>query len=125
MLGIMATHLGLSLRERRSQAMALLNMLKRRDRPTVALGDFTDWLCGSVRRSLEHALPGVFRHRIFPECLPILQLDRVCDARFRMDRSNGSCRAPCLPPSSGYRVDRTLEADFKAAFMNVRVLETL
>ncbi len=77
-LRVIATHLGLSLHERRSQAIALLKMLGRLDRPTVALGDFNDWFwAGSVRRSLARALPGFSRHRTFPSVLPLLQLDRV------------------------------------------------
>lgn len=78
LLRVIATHLGLSLRERRSQAIALLKMLGRLDRPTLALGDFNDWFwAGSVRRSLARALPGFSRHRTFPAVLPLLQLDRV------------------------------------------------
>ena len=78
LLRVIATHLGLSLRERRSQAITLLKMLGRLDRPTLALGDFNDWFwAGSVRRSLARALPGFSRHRTFPSVLPLLQLDRV------------------------------------------------
>lgn len=77
-LRVIATHLGLSLRERRSQAVTLLKMLGRLDRPTVALGDFNDWLwVGSVRRSLARALPGCSRLRTFPARLPLFQLDRI------------------------------------------------
>lgn len=77
-LRVIATHLGLALRERRSQTIALLKMLGRLDRPTVALGDFNDWLwAGSVRRGLARALPGFSRHRTFPARLPLFQLDRV------------------------------------------------
>jgi endonuclease/exonuclease/phosphatase family metal-dependent hydrolase len=77
-LRVIATHLGLSLRERRSQAITLLKMLGRLDRPTVALGDFNDWFwAGSVRRGLARALPGFSRHRTFPSRLPLFQLDRI------------------------------------------------
>lgn len=75
---IVATHLGLSLGERRSQARLLLKLLGRLDVTTVALGDFNDWLwAGSVRRSLQRALPACARHRTFPAFLPVFQLDRV------------------------------------------------
>jgi len=75
---VIATHLGLTLRERHTQAIALLKMLGRLDRPTVALGDFNDWLwAGSVRRSLARALPGFSRHRTFPARLPLFELDRI------------------------------------------------
>ncbi len=77
-LRVIATHLGLSLRERQSQAIALLSLLGKLDRPTVALGDFNDWLwAGSVRRTLARVLPGCSRQRTFPARLPLFQLDRV------------------------------------------------
>jgi len=75
---VVATHLGLSLRERRSQAEALLKMLGTIRVTTVALGDFNDWMwAGSVRRSLARALPGYTRHPTFPSLCPVFQLDRV------------------------------------------------
>lgn len=77
-LRVVATHLGLSLRERRSQTLALLGLLGTGGAPTVALGDFNDWFWpGSVRRTLEHVLPGFTRHRTFPAFLPMFRLDRV------------------------------------------------
>jgi endonuclease/exonuclease/phosphatase family metal-dependent hydrolase len=75
---VVATHLGLSLRERRSQAVALLGMVRAADMTTVALGDFNDWFwVGSVRRSLATVLPGQTPHRTFPSWLPLFQLDRI------------------------------------------------
>ena len=66
-LRVIATHLGLSFRERHSQAVALLKMLDNLRTTTVALGDFNDWLwAGSVRRSLGRVLPGYTNHRTFP-----------------------------------------------------------
>jgi endonuclease/exonuclease/phosphatase family metal-dependent hydrolase len=57
-LRVIATHLGLSVHERRTQALALLRMLGSLRLTTVALGDFNDWFwAGSVRRSLARALP--------------------------------------------------------------------
>ncbi len=77
-LRVLATHLGLSLKERRHQASTLLGMLGKMRGPTVALGDFNDWLwTGSVQRTLARALPGVTRHRTFPASMPLFQLDRV------------------------------------------------
>jgi endonuclease/exonuclease/phosphatase family metal-dependent hydrolase len=77
-LRVIATHLGLSLRERRSQAVALLKMLEAVRTTTVALGDFNDWLwAGSVRRTLARALPGYTRHSTFPARCPLFQLDRI------------------------------------------------
>jgi endonuclease/exonuclease/phosphatase family metal-dependent hydrolase len=75
---VVATHLGLSLRERRSQAVTLMEMVRAADITTVALGDFNDWFwAGSVRRSLARALPGLTPHRTFPARFPLFQLDRV------------------------------------------------
>ena len=77
-LRVIATHLGLSLRERRSQARLLLRLLGSVDTATVAMGDFNDWFwAGSVRRTLERALRGCTHHRTFPARLPLFQLDRV------------------------------------------------
>jgi endonuclease/exonuclease/phosphatase family metal-dependent hydrolase len=77
-LRVIATHLGLSFRERRSQALALLGMLDGLRTTTVALGDFNDWLwAGSVRRQLGRVLPGYTRHRTFPSAWPLLHLDRL------------------------------------------------
>ena len=77
-LRVIATHLGLSLGERRSQARALLGLIGEGGMTTVALGDFNDWFwAGSVRRELSRALPGRTRHRTFPAMWPLLHLDRI------------------------------------------------
>lgn len=77
-LRVVATHLGLSLRERRDQAATLLKMLGACSTTTVALGDFNDWLrAGSVCRRLKAVLPDYTRHRTFPAALPIFHLDRI------------------------------------------------
>ena len=77
-LRVIATHLGLSLGERRSQARALLDLIGDGDMTTVALGDFNDWFwAGSVRKVLARALPGRTYHRTFPSICPILHLDRI------------------------------------------------
>ena len=77
-LRVVATHLGLSFRERHSQVLALLRMLDNLRTTTVALGDFNDWLwAGSVRRRLGRVLPGFTRHRTFPSRCPLFHLDRV------------------------------------------------
>lgn len=77
-LRVVATHLGLSFRERNTQVAALKKMLGDLRGPTVALGDFNDWLwAGSVRRQLGRVLPGYTRHRTFPSACPVFHLDRV------------------------------------------------
>jgi endonuclease/exonuclease/phosphatase family metal-dependent hydrolase len=76
-LRVVATHLGLSLRERHTQARTLLELVGRGEHATVALGDFNDWLWGSVQRALARALPGRTRHRTFPAVCPVFHLDRI------------------------------------------------
>jgi endonuclease/exonuclease/phosphatase family metal-dependent hydrolase len=77
-LRVIATHLGLSVHERRRQVGALLKMIGARDIPTVALGDFNDWFwAGSVRRELARVLPGFTNHRTFPSACPLFHLDRI------------------------------------------------
>jgi endonuclease/exonuclease/phosphatase family metal-dependent hydrolase len=85
-LRVVATHLGLSLSERRSQAKILLGLLGVAGDdanlpavgPIVAMGDFNDWLwAGSVRRSLERCLRQSTHHRTFPARLPLFELDRI------------------------------------------------
>ena len=77
-LRVIATHLGLSLRERNSQLRILLGLVREGDQVTVMLGDFNDWIwAGSVRGKLRQVLPGRTRHRTFPSILPLFRLDRV------------------------------------------------
>jgi endonuclease/exonuclease/phosphatase family metal-dependent hydrolase len=77
-LRVIATHLGLSFRERHTQVIAMLEMLGALDTTTVALGDFNDWLwAGSVRRRLGRVLPGYTNYRTFPSRWPIFHLDRI------------------------------------------------
>jgi endonuclease/exonuclease/phosphatase family metal-dependent hydrolase len=77
-LRVIATHLGLSLGERRSQARALLDLIGEGGMTTVALGDFNDWFwVGSVRSVLARVLPGRTRLPTFPALCPLLRLDRI------------------------------------------------
>lgn len=87
-LRIVGTHLGLSIRERRSQARALLKLIEG-EGPVVLLGDFNDWFWpGSVRSVLRRAMPGRSRHRTFPSWCPLLRLDRIyCRPRRALLRS--------------------------------------
>lgn len=77
-LRVIATHLGLSLRERRRQVSGLLGLLGDLRVPTVAMGDFNDWLwVGSVRHRLRRVLPACTTERTFPAACPLLGLDRI------------------------------------------------
>lgn len=76
-LHVVATHLGLSIHERRDQARSLLALIGD-DVPLVLLGDFNDWFWpGSIRRMLARVLPDRSRARTFPSRLPLLRLDRI------------------------------------------------
>ena len=85
---VVATHLGLSVHERRTQARALLNLIGDAH-PAILLGDFNDWFWpGSVRSVLREALPGRSRHRTFPSRCPIFRFDRVyCRPRVALART--------------------------------------
>jgi endonuclease/exonuclease/phosphatase family metal-dependent hydrolase len=75
---VVATHFGLSLAERRTQARRLVAIARAHDLPTVMLGDFNDWFWpGSLRLALKHELPGRTRHTTFPSWCPVLRLDRI------------------------------------------------
>jgi endonuclease/exonuclease/phosphatase family metal-dependent hydrolase len=75
---VVATHLGLSIGERRGQARQLLSLAGADDMPTVVMGDFNDWFwAGSVHAMLARELPGRSRFRTFPSFCPLLKLDRI------------------------------------------------
>ncbi len=77
-LRVIATHLGLSIGERRGQAQALLRLIGDSPLTTVVLGDFNDWFwANSVRKVLAARLPGRSRQRTFPSFLPLFRFDRV------------------------------------------------
>jgi endonuclease/exonuclease/phosphatase family metal-dependent hydrolase len=75
---VIATHLGLSIGERRGQAKELLRLVGDSPNTTVVLGDFNDWFwVGSVRKVLAARLPGRSRLRTFPSRWPVFRFDRV------------------------------------------------
>lgn len=77
-LRIIATHLGLKVRERRIQAERLSEILGRSQMPTVLLGDFNDWSRFQATRGLlERMLPSFTRLRTFPSRSPLFALDRI------------------------------------------------
>lgn len=87
-LTVVATHLGLSIGERRQQA-AMLIELAVGNAPAVVAGDFNDWFWpGSVRAVLSRVLAGRTRFRTFPAAFPLLRLDRIyCRPRVALVRS--------------------------------------
>ena len=78
-LHVLATHLGLSIRERRHQLAKIIDVIgTNAQATTILLGDFNDWMWpGSVQRGLAEILPGRTHLRTFPAKLPLLKLDRI------------------------------------------------
>jgi endonuclease/exonuclease/phosphatase family metal-dependent hydrolase len=77
-LHVVATHLGLSFRERQQQSRSLLAFARRSIYPTIVMGDFNDWFwVGSVRGALAANFPVRTRRRTFPGIWPLLKLDRI------------------------------------------------
>jgi endonuclease/exonuclease/phosphatase family metal-dependent hydrolase len=76
---LLASHLGLRVRERRFQVRQLLSYLDSvRHSLVVVLGDFNDWLPGrSAAHVLDRRLGAAARLRSFPSRRPILPLDRI------------------------------------------------
>lgn len=87
-LTVVATHLGLSINERRRQARMLIE-LAAGEAAAVVLGDFNDWFWpNSVRGVLSRILAGRTRFRTFPSVCPLLRLDRIyCRPRAALVRS--------------------------------------
>ncbi len=85
---VVATHLGLSINERRSQA-SVLTELAAGQGPAIVIGDFNDWFwAGSVRSVLSEHFAGRTRFRTFPSKFPLLRLDRIyCRPREVLVRS--------------------------------------
>lgn len=76
---LLATHLGLRVRERRFQVRQMLWYLQSvRHSVVVVLGDVNDWLPGrSVGHVLDERLGTAARLRSFPSSWPMLSLDRI------------------------------------------------
>jgi endonuclease/exonuclease/phosphatase family metal-dependent hydrolase len=75
---MIATHLGLSFKERRQQARTLIECATRSDAVTVMAGDFNDWVWrGSVQNQIMNVLPARTWLRTFPSFLPMIRLDRI------------------------------------------------
>ena len=104
LLHIFNVHLGTAHRERRTQAIRLIDedLLRAIDisGPRIVLGDFNEWTHGLVTRTLsaEFRLTDLRKHirrtRAYPSVLPLLNLDhiyfdhqlKICKALFHRDR---------------------------------------
>jgi endonuclease/exonuclease/phosphatase family metal-dependent hydrolase len=75
---VVATHLGLSVGERRGQARELLSLAGAPGPTTVVMGDINDWLwAGSVHAVLARERPGRRRCPTGASFCPLLKLDRI------------------------------------------------
>lgn len=107
---VVATHLGLAMRERGVQTRKLLELAGEGDHATLLLGDFNDWVwAGSVRRKLAAAMPSRTRHRTFPSHWPLLYLDRIY------------CRAPGVIVRSWTDPSARAVSDHLAVIADVRI----
>ncbi len=74
---VVATHLGLSVNERRDQTRTLIE-LGAGQGAAIVMGDLNDWFWpGSVRAVLSRHFAGRTRFRTFPAFFPMLRLDRI------------------------------------------------
>lgn len=91
-------HLGTAHRERRKQALRLMDadLLRAIDitGPRIVLGDFNEWTHGLVTRTLAaefhfHDLASYLpRTRMYPSILPLLHLDHIyCDHHFKIEHA--------------------------------------
>jgi endonuclease/exonuclease/phosphatase family metal-dependent hydrolase len=77
-LRIVATHLGLSARERRAQIARLLRAFDRPDLPVILAGDINEWFVwGRALRMLVSHFRAAPAPRTFPSYLPVFSLDRI------------------------------------------------
>lgn len=73
-----ATHLGLSFRERRDQIEKLAKLAAQPAERMIMAGDFNDWLWrGSVHAKIRKILPARTWVRTFPAHFPLIRLDRI------------------------------------------------
>ena len=82
-LRVIATHLGLRLRERRRQVEILVGLLEQEQNlPTLVLGDFNEPTgTGPASRRFAARLACAGRWRTYPSAGPVLPLDRIWHSR--------------------------------------------
>lgn len=104
LIHVVATHLGLSVGERRFQVRQILDFLKRtQPERLIVLGDFNDWLPGrSVGHALDAELGKPPRVRSFPVWWPIVPLDRVWVKPYAALRRLSAHRSPLARRASDH-----------------------
>ncbi len=95
-LRVIATHLGLSIRERRQQARSLLRLAEQAESAALVIGDFNDWFwINSVRGVLTQRFQIRTNNRTFPSRIPVLRLDGIYGSAVRLLESHvdpAACR---------------------------------
>jgi endonuclease/exonuclease/phosphatase family metal-dependent hydrolase len=77
-LRVIATHLGLSLRERHLQVTQLLECVEQESTPMLLMGDFNEWLPGiGVLARIHRVFSRPRTPATFPVHWPLLALDRI------------------------------------------------
>ncbi|MEM5365711.1 endonuclease/exonuclease/phosphatase family protein [Paraburkholderia azotifigens] len=77
-LRVVATHLGLSARERRAQIRALISAFDTPRMPVLLMGDINEWFVwGHALRMLVTHFQAAPAPRTFPSRLPVFALDRI------------------------------------------------
>ena len=77
-LHILAAHLGLRIRERQHQLLALERLCLPDNAPSVLLGDFNDWVWrGKVQKHLSQLMPARSWARTYPSFAPAFSIDRI------------------------------------------------
>jgi endonuclease/exonuclease/phosphatase family metal-dependent hydrolase len=103
-LRCLATHLGLTPRERVYQHRLLRRLLEDSWRgPTLLMGDFNEWYpCATTTRALNRLLGRSRAVRTFPSWLPLLPLDRIWIHPPHLLRSIQAWRTPCARRASDH-----------------------
>ena len=88
-LRVLATHLGLSRRERSRQVRMVSRLLDQSELPTILLGDFNEATrFGPASRAFGNRLASAGLRRTFPSQRPLLPLDRIwVSAPMAVDKS--------------------------------------
>jgi endonuclease/exonuclease/phosphatase family metal-dependent hydrolase len=77
-INVLCTHLGLSRRERRQQALKIEALAEADNRPTVVMGDFNEPTgSGPVGRLLARTFSSAGRRATWPSVRPLFPLDRI------------------------------------------------
>ncbi len=103
-LRCLATHLGLSSRERKHQHRLIAALLSKHwEGPTLLMGDLNEWRpYAPALRRIDRLLGPSLGRRSFPSRLPLLPLDRIWISPNRMLQSVAAHRTPISQAASDH-----------------------